>query len=134
MSARVAVVTGAASSSTYDRPAQGAITLEARQLQGSEAIDVEGTAPSGAPVTITLLAMLSTDLPTILVSRHDVVTDVNGRFRAVIPAASAYERGTLLRVVATSLPGVRPASAQLVIGAPNAGVSIPLEQPPHPAR
>jgi len=121
------VVTGAASSSTYDRPAQGAITLEARQLQGSEAIDVEGTAPSGAPVTITLLALVSYDVPTILVSRHDIVTDVNGRFGAVIPIASAYERGTTLRVLATSLSGVASAQAQLTTGAPNAGVSVPLD-------
>ena len=117
-----------------DAIAHGSILLEAHQLQGAEALDIAGIAPPGSPVTITLLAMLSTDLPTILVSRHDVVTDVNGRFRAVIPVASAYERGTLLRVVATSLPGVSPASTQLVIGAPNAGVTIPLEQPPHPAR
>ncbi len=125
---------GATTIAQSDSIAHGSISLDARQLQGAEALDVEGIAPPNAPVTITLLAMLSTDLPTIVVSRHDVVTDVNGRFRAVIPVASAYERGTLLRVVATSLPGVSPASAQLVIGAPNAGVSIPLEQPPHPAR
>jgi hypothetical protein len=114
-------------SSTSDAPAHGSITLEARQLQGSEAIDVEGSAPAGAPVTITLLATVSSDLPTIVVSRHDVVPDVNGRFGAVIPIASAYERGTLLKVLATSSSGVASASAQLVSGAPNAGASVPLE-------
>ncbi len=108
--------------------AQRTISLEARQLQGAEAITVDGTAPPDAPVTITLLAIVSSDVPTIVVSRHDVVTDVSGHFAAVIPIASAYERGTILRVVATSLPGVGSASAQLVTAAPNDGVDVPLEQ------
>jgi len=114
--------------------AHGFISLVARQVQGAEAIDVEGSAPPNAPVTITLLATVSTDVPTIVVSRHDVITDVNGRFGAIIPIASAYERGTILKIVATSLPGIIPTSAQLVINAPNAGANVPLEQTPHPAR
>jgi hypothetical protein len=122
-----AAVAGAGSSSTFDRTAQGAITLEARHLQGSEAIDVEGTAPAGAPVTITLLAMVSPDVPTILVSRHDIVPDVNGRFGAVIPIASAFERGTILKILATSVSGVAQAQAQIITDAPNAGVSVPLD-------
>lgn len=117
--------------STTDASARGAITMEARQLQGAEAIDVEGGAPAGLPVTITLLAVVSSDVPTIVVSRHDVVTDVNGRFGAIIPIASAYERGTVLRVVATSSPGVASATKQLVVDAPNSGVTVPLEQLPH---
>lgn len=125
-----AAAADANSSSTYDRPVHGAITLEARQLQGFEAIDVEGTAPAGAPVTLTLLALLSPDVPTVLVSRHDVVTDVNGRFGAVVPIASAYERGTLFRVLATSLTGIASAQAQLVTDAPNLGVTIPLVDQP----
>jgi len=118
-----------------DVSAHGAISLEAQPLHGSEAISVDGTAPPNAPVTITLLATVSSEVPTIVVSRQDVVTDVNGRFGAVIPIASAYERGTILKIVATSLPGVVPAAAQLVINAPNPGVNVPLEQTtPHPAR
>lgn len=117
--------------STTDASARGAITMEARQLQGAEAINVEGSAPAGAPVTITLLAVVSSDLPTVVVSRHDVVTDANGRFGAIIPIASAYERGTVLRVVATSSPGVASATSQLVMQAPNNGVTVPLEQLPH---
>ena len=113
-----------------DTSAHGTISLEARQLQGAEAIDVEGAAPASAPVTITLLATVSSDVPTIVVSRHDVVTDVNGRFGAVIPIASAFERGTLLEVLATSVPGVGSASANLVTGAPNPGVIVPLELRP----
>jgi hypothetical protein len=114
-----------------DADAHGSITLEARQLQGAEAITVEGSAPASAPVTITLLAVVSSDIPTIVVSRNDVVTDASGRFQAIIPIASAYERGTLLRVVATSSPGIASAQSQLVVEAPNNGLTVPLEQLPH---
>jgi hypothetical protein len=114
-----------------DSPAQGSITMEARQLQGAEAISVEGSAPPNAPVTITLLAVVSSEVPTIVVSRHDVVTDVNGHFGAVVPIASAYERGTILRVVATSSPGIAPASSQLTVQMPNFGLPVPLEQIPY---
>lgn len=117
----------AAPSVPYERTGRGAITLTAHNLPGSEAVDVQGTAPAGAPVTITLLALVSSDVPTILVSRHDVVSDVNGRFGAVIPIASAYERGTVLRILATSITGVASAQAELTTGAPNAGVTVPLE-------
>ena len=106
---------------------QGQITLEARQLQGAEAITVVGSAPPGATVTITLTALVSEDIPTVLVSRHDVAADVNGRYGAIIPIASAYERGIKLNVLATSAPGVAPAQAQLTTGAPNAGASVQME-------
>lgn len=116
---------------TTDANAHGSITMEARQLQGAEAIYVEGSAPANLPVTITLLAVVSSEVPTIVVSRHDIVTDVNGRFGTIIPIASAYERGTLLRVVATSSPGVASATSQVVVDSPNYGVTVPLEQLPH---
>ncbi len=129
-----AIATAAVPSRTASAVAQAPgtaqqITLEARQLQGAEAIDVSGTAPAGGTVTVTLTALVSEDIPTVLVSRHDVVADVNGRFGAIIPIASAYERGIILTVYATSGPGVAGAQAQLTTRAPNAGVSIPLDHP-----
>lgn len=108
-----------------DGPVHGSLSLEARHFQGAEALTVEGNGPANTPVTITLLATVSPEIPTIVVSRHDVVTDVTGRFGAVIPIASAYERGTLLTIVATSASGAS-ASAHLVTDAPNAGASVPL--------
>jgi len=38
-----------------------------------------------------------------------------------------YERGTILRILATSTTGVASAQAELTTGAPNAGVTVPLE-------
>jgi hypothetical protein len=111
---------------TPDASEHGALSLEARQLQGAEAIYVAGSAPANAQVTITLLATVSPEIPTILVSRHDVVTDATGRFGAVIPIASAYERGVVLTVLATSASGDVSPPAHLVTDAPNAGASVPL--------
>jgi hypothetical protein len=108
--------------------AAGPVSIDARPLQGSEAIAVTGRAPAGVPVTITLLATISPDLPTVVVSRHDVQADTNGQFQAVIPTAADYLRGSLLRVVATSA-GATPASATVTLGAPNAGVAVPFDKP-----
>ncbi|TAM76110.1 hypothetical protein EPN44_06675 [bacterium] len=112
-------------------PLSGQLAIEAQPLAGREAIVVNGQAPQGAPVTITLFGTLSSDLPTVVLSRHDVQADVNGRFQAVIPIASDYVRGSILHVVATSAPGVSPASAQLIVGPPNPQVSVPAEQASH---
>ena len=121
-----AAAPGAETAGDSTAEAHGSISLEARQLQGAEAISIDGNAPSGSQVTVTLLATVSPEVPTIVVSRHDVVTDATGRFGAVIPIASAYERGTLLTIVATSSSGAASASAHLVTDAPNAGASVPL--------
>ena len=104
-----------------------AVTLSAQPLAGSEALSVNGTAAPGAPVTLTLLATVSQDLPTIIVSRHVVTADQNGTYQARIPIAPAYERGTLLQLFATS-GGQTSQVMRFVVGAPNNGVTVPLEQ------
>ena len=107
----------------------GTITMDVHAQPGSEAIAVNGHAPSAAAITITLLATISPDLPTIVVSRHDVQPDANGQFQATISVAPDYIRDSILRVVATSTYGTTPASATTTVGAPNAGVSVPFDQP-----
>lgn len=114
--------------------ASGAITMDVRQQPGSEAISVSGHAPSQAPVTVTLLATISADIPTVVVSRQNVQPDANGNFQAVVTVAPDYFRGSFLRVLATSVTGVTPASAQITVGPPNAGVTVPAEQTPQPVR
>lgn len=104
-------------------------TLNATPIAGSEAISVSGNAPPGSPVTITLLATFSRDIPTVVVSRHVVQPDASGNYQARIPVAAAYERGTLLQVFAASSGGTSPA-AQLIVGPPNGGVVVPLETEP----
>ena len=108
--------------------ATSAIELEARQLKGSEAISVTGRTTPNARMTLALYATISSDLPDVLVSRHEARSDENGRFGAVIPIASAYQRGTLLRVLAISATGAT-GDAHLSLDAPNAGIAVPFD--PH---
>ena len=103
----------------------GAIRVEVHALPGSEALVVTGSAPASAPVTLTLFATYSTDLPTVVVSRNDAHPDANGRFTTIVPIAPAYFRGCLLDVLATSFPGVTAATAQVVVGPPNDKVVVP---------
>lgn len=109
---------------------RGTLAVEMQPLPGSESVTVNGQAPPGAPVTLTLLATISSDIPTILVSRHDVQPDVNGRFSATLPIASDYYHASMLRVLATSTPGVTPATAQISVDAPNLDVKLPADQWP----
>jgi len=105
----------------------GTIVLNVTPLQGAEALLVTGSAPPQAPVRVTLLATLSSDLPNVLLSRHDLTAGPDGKFQAIVPIASDYMRDTFIHVLATSLPGVTSASAQLLVHAPNEGVNVPVE-------
>jgi hypothetical protein len=107
--------------------ASGAISLEVRQVLGSESVAVSGTAPPSVPVLVTLLGTVSSDVPDIVVGRHEIATGADGRFSAVVPIAPDYFHGSILTLVATSVPGVREARAQIVFGQPNGGVTVPAE-------
>lgn len=105
----------------------GTIVLNATPLQGAEALLVTGSAPPSAPVRITLLATLSSELPNVLLSRHDLTAGPDGKFQAIVPISPDYLRESYIHVLATSVPGVISASAQLLVQAPNAGVHVPVE-------
>jgi hypothetical protein len=109
---------------------RGTIALEVHPLVGQDALLVTGQAPPSAPVMITLLGILSSDLPNVVVSRHTLQTEADGRFQAIVPIGPDYTQGSYLRVIATSEPGVTEASAQVEIAPPNAGLSIPWEKQP----
>jgi hypothetical protein len=106
---------------------QGAIALNVQPLKGAEAVLITGTAPAGAPVLITLLGTISSDIPNVLISRHDLTAGLDGKFQAVLPIGPDYYRNTFLRVLATSGPNVTSASAQILIGAPNNGANVPFD-------
>jgi hypothetical protein len=109
---------------------RGAITLNVEQLKGAEAVLITGEAPPSAPVLITLLGLLSSDLPNVLLSRHDLQAGPDGKFQAIVPIGPDYVRDSYVRVLATSGPGVTSASAQILIHPANAGLTVPYEQQP----
>jgi hypothetical protein len=112
---------------TREAQLRGTIVLNATPLQGAEAILVTGSAPPSAPVRVTLLATLSSELPNVLLSRHYLTAGPDGKFQAIVPIGPDYMRDTYIHVLATSQPGVTSASAQLLVHAPNAGVTVPIE-------
>ena len=109
---------------------RGTIVLNVEQLKGAEAVLVTGTAPPSAPVLITLLGLLSSDLPNVLLGRHDLQAGSDGKFQAIVPIGPDYTQGSFVKVLATSGPGVTSASAQILIAPANAGLSVPFEQQP----
>jgi hypothetical protein len=109
---------------------RGAISLDVQPLEGQEALLVKGQAPPSAPVQLTLLAVLSSDVPNVVVSRHDIQSEPDGRFQAIVPIGPDYTPNSFLRVIATSTPGVTEATAQVTIGPPNAGLLVPWERQP----
>ena len=120
----------AAGNTTVIPELQGIIVLHVQPLKGQEALLVTGEAPPSAPVRITLLATLSSDLPNVLLSRSDLTSSPTGTFQAIVPIASDYFRSSFIHVLATSVPGVTSASAQILVDAPNAGVVVPAEAQP----
>jgi hypothetical protein len=106
---------------------RGTIVLNVTPLQGAEALLVTGTAPPLAPVRLTLLATLSSELPNVLLSRHDLTAGPDGKFQAIVPTSPDYMRDSFIRILATSVPGVVSASTQLLVQAPNAGIKVPVE-------
>jgi hypothetical protein len=105
----------------------GTIVLNVSPLHGAEALLVTGTAPPLAPVRVTLLATYSSDLPNVLLSRHDLTAGPDGKFQAIVPIASDFMPNSFIHVLATSLPGVTSASAQLLVHTANEGIDVPVD-------
>jgi hypothetical protein len=108
----------------------GTIVLNATPLKGADALLITGQAPPTAPVLITLLAVLSPEIPNVVLSRHDLTAGPDGKFQAVVPISPDYMRDSFINVLATSSPGVISASTQLLVVAPNAGVNVPAQAIP----
>jgi hypothetical protein len=107
----------------------GAITgLTLSQVPGKQDINVWGKAPANVPITLTLIGTFTTEIPDVVISRNEVVSDADGSFKTDIPPASAFYRGAILTVVASSVTGVSSAKAQIVLKSPNGNVDVPNDQ------
>jgi hypothetical protein len=110
--------------------AQGAIVLQATQLNGAEALLITGQAPPTLPVMITLLATLSPEIPNVLLSRQTLTAGPDGKFQGIVPISPDYMRDTFVHVLATSLPGVTSANTELLLHEPNPDAHVPAGQIP----
>jgi hypothetical protein len=112
----------------------GAITLDVRQIAGSQSLSVSGKAPASVPITLTLKETFWTEIPDVVLNRTEITADAAGHFETVVPVAPGFLRGGILTLTASSFPRITVASAQLVLKAPNDGVDVPAQQVPKSIR
>ncbi len=113
----------------------GAITsLTLSQVPGKQDINVWGKAPANLPITLTLLGTFTIEIPDVVISRNEVVSDADGTFKTDISPASAFYRGAILTLVASSVSGVTSSKAQIVLKAPNGTTVIPGDAEPKSIR
>jgi hypothetical protein len=120
---------------TNESSVTGSITgLSVSQVSGQQEIAVGGKAPANLPITLTLVSTYSTELPDVVISRLQVIAGANGTFETNLSIAPGYFRGSILTLVATSLPGISSAKTRIVMNAPNGTVWIPADQVPRSIR
>jgi len=104
-----------------------ALTINARQIPGREALTISGTAPANATVTVTLTADLSKDLPVVLLSRNTIVSASDGSYSFVAIIDQNAHRGTTITATAASFTGVTPVTARISVEAPSPQVNSILD-------
>jgi hypothetical protein len=103
--------------------------FQVRQIPGTEQVDVRGKAPApDVPVTLTLIGTFSSEIPDTVLTRRQVFSGPDGSFYANVSVTPGNLRGALLTMVASSVPGVASASIRFEMKAPNAGLTVPVEQ------
>jgi hypothetical protein len=108
----------------------GSLSVEARQVAGRDAIAVSGRGPADAPVYVTLTAEVSRDLPVVVLSRTATRIKPDGTYEADIGITSAPPRETVVIATVTSVNGVKPSSARVVLKATSPSVTSPLDKLP----
>ena len=110
--------------------ATGALTVEARPVPGRDAIAIRGRGPAGVPVTVTLTGEISRDLPVVVLARVTTRTGSDGAFATEIGTSAGPPRGSRIVATATSVTGVTPGTASLVVGQTNPALDSPLDTIP----
>lgn len=108
----------------------GALTVAATPTTISDAVVVSGSGPANLPLTITLSADVARDLPRILLSRTNVVTDAAGNYSVQISTAPLHLQKSVVLVSATSVPGVSAAHVSFILGQPSPKIAHPLDETP----
>jgi hypothetical protein len=115
---------------TQTAPITGTLSVEARQVAGRDAIAIRGRGPADAPVFVTLTGEISRDLPVVVLSRITTRVAPDGSYAADIGISSAPPPGTVVVATVTSVTGVKPSSARVVLAATSPAVVSPLDQLP----
>jgi hypothetical protein len=95
------------------------VTVVAIPVIGAEALSLTGTAPPSRPLEASIYVRISTDLPTVLLSRRIIVADASGRYAADMTHAPAFFSGAILTVVVQSLTTGAIARTEIPVVVPN---------------
>jgi hypothetical protein len=100
------------------------LTIAAKYVEGAEAIHVSGTGPPGFLVSVVLKAIMSRDVPIVVIGRAFVQVDADGKFGATIPAGSIGLANTSF-IASASGRGIEPVTAEVPIQKPNPNLHSP---------
>lgn len=92
---------------------------------GTESVDVSGTALPHATVSIVAMAKLSVDLPIVTLNRFHVATDGSGHFAINVPYAPDYTPTTQV-IVQAEAAGISPAAVEFTVANPTAYPITPI--------
>jgi hypothetical protein len=110
--------------------AHGVLTLAATPTTVSDAVMVRGSGPPNVPLTITLSADITRELPRVVLSRTNIETDAAGKFSVQISTAPLYLQNSTILISATSLPGVTEAQTSFVLGQTSPNIAHPVDELP----
>lgn len=115
-------------------PTHGTLTVAAVPTNTSDAFIVSGTGPANAPLTITVSADITQDIPRVVLSRTNIETDAAGNYSARISTAPLHLQHSIVLVSASSAPGVTEAYTSFELGKPNPKMAHPVDEVPHDYR
>ncbi len=104
--------------------------LSAVHIEGDQALHVEGQATPLAPITLTLLARLSSSIPDVVVSRLHVSADGAGVFAGRVAIAPAFLSESQLIVVASTDANTSRSVTTMVTEFPNGRTKVKTEEEP----
>jgi hypothetical protein len=111
-------------------PAGSPLTISAHYIDATSTIAASGTGPAGAPIQVVVKAILSRDIPAIIVSRATAYAAADGSYRAVVSVLQLTFPNSALQFVATAGPNVVPALTTIQLGPPNPKLKNPNDTVP----
>jgi len=124
----------AAVRSTAVAPSHGSLTVATVPTNTADAVIVSGTGPANTPLTITLSADITRDMPRVVLSRTSIETDAAGNYSSRISTAPLELRKSLVLVSATSGPGVIEAHTSFLLGESSPKIAHPVDELPRDFR
>lgn len=100
------------------------LTLTATHRRGTTTVELRGTAPAGAALTVAITGQIARDLPVVLIARTAVAAASDGTYAVRLPIGSVSFPDTALRATVRG-PGLPPVAAALKLTDPDPSFNSP---------